>query len=87
MNGHEYRSDVAAELLPGRREGLIGGGFMQLVTLRLHDGPGAIDAITGEPTNRPGAFTDLRPREARELAAQLTACARLAERLRRDTDR
>lgn len=87
MKGHEYRSDIEAAVHPGRREGLVGGGCMQLVTLRLHDGPGVVDAITGESPNRSGAFTDLRPREARELAARLLACARLAERLPRETDR
>jgi hypothetical protein len=52
MTGHEYRSDVEAAVHPGRHEGLVGGGCMQLVTLRLHDGPGVVDAITGEPANR-----------------------------------
>jgi hypothetical protein len=87
MNGHEYRSDVEAAVHPGRREGLIGGDSMQLVTLRLFDGSCGVDAITGEPTNTPGAFTDLSPRDARALAAELLACARLAEHLRREADR
>lgn len=86
MNGHEYRPDVAAEVLPGRREGLLGGGSMQLVTLRLFNAPGGVDEH-GQPSSRPGAFTDLRPRQARELAADLLACARLAESMRRETDR
>jgi hypothetical protein len=87
MNDHDYRSDVAAEVLPGRRERLIGGGTMRLVTLRLHDGPGVLDAITGEPMQRPGTFTDLRPSEARLLADRLRDCAQHAEALRRETDR
>jgi hypothetical protein len=85
VNGHEYRPDVAAEVLPGRREGLIGRGSMQLVTLRLHDGPGVVDEH-GQPPSTPGAFTDLRPSEARLLAGRLLHCAQRAEALRRETD-
>jgi hypothetical protein len=85
VNGHEYRPDVAAEVLPGRRECLVGGGCTQLVTLRLFNGPGVVDEH-GEPSTRSGAFTDLRPRDARELAAELLACARRAESMRRETD-
>lgn len=86
MNGHEYRFDVEVQVHPGRRERVVAGGSLQLVTLRLHDGPGVVDEH-GEPSRRPGAFTDLRPGEARELAAQLLGWARHAESLRRETDR
>jgi hypothetical protein len=85
VNGHEYRFDVAAELLPGRREGLVGPGSMQLVTLRLFNGPGVVDEH-GQPSRAPDAFTDLRPSQARLLADQLLDCARRAEALRRETD-
>lgn len=39
MSG-EYRFDVEPVVHLGRREGVIGRGFMQLVTLRLFNGPG-----------------------------------------------
>jgi len=86
VNGHEYRPDVAAEVLPGRREGLVGPGSMQLVTLRLFNGPGVVDEH-GQPTTAAGAFTDLRPEEARQLADQLLDCAHRAEALRQETNR
>jgi hypothetical protein len=86
MNGPEYRSDVAAEVLSGRHERLIGGGRMQLVTLRLHDGPG-VDDEHDQPSSRPGVFCDLRASEARRLAVRLLDCAQHAEALRRETDR
>ena len=86
MNGHEYRFDAAAEVLPGRREGLLGGGSMQLVTLRLFNGPGVVDEH-GRPASMPGAFTDLRPSQARLLADQLRDCAQHADALRRESDR
>jgi hypothetical protein len=85
MTGHEHRAGARAELLPGRRERLLGGASMQLVTLRLFDGPGVVDDH-GRPSGRPGAFTDLRPGEARLLADQLLDCAQHAEALPRETD-
>jgi len=85
VNGHEYRFDVAAELLPGRREGRVGPGSIQLVTLRLFNGPGVVDEH-GQPARAPDAFTDLRPSQARLLADQLLDCARRAEALRRETN-
>lgn len=85
MIGHEYRPDVVAEVRPGRREGLAGPGSMQLVTLRLFNGPGVVDEH-GQPSSAPGAFTDLRPSEARRLAEALLDCAQRAEALRRETD-
>ncbi len=86
MNGHQYRFDVEAALHPDRRESVVGGS-VQLVTLRLYDGAGVADAITGEPPNTPDVFSDLRPRDARQLAAELLACARIAESLREESDR
>jgi hypothetical protein len=50
-----------------------------LVRDRLFDGPGVIDTHTGEPAPRPDAFTDLDPRDARELAFGLLAAAEHAE--------
>ena len=85
MNGHEYRFDVTAEVLPGRRERLVGPGSMQLVTLRLFNGPGVVDEH-GQPSTAAGAFTDLRPSQARLLADQLLDCAQRAEALRQETD-
>ena len=85
MTGHQYRFDARAEVLPGRRESLLGGGSMQLVTLRLHDGPDVVDEH-GQPSSRPRVFTDLRPGEARLLADQLLDCAQRAEALPPETD-
>ncbi len=79
MSG-ESRFDVEAVLERGGRERLIGGGFGQLVTLRLFNGAGVVDA-TGAPTQRPAVFCDLRPEEARELAFELLALAEHAERM------
>ena len=84
LSGYEYRFDVEAEVLSGRREHLTGGGWMPLLTLRLFNGSGVVDDH-GRTSAEPGAFTDLRPSEARVLAAQLLDCARCAERLRRRT--
>lgn len=86
MNGHQYRFEAQAALDPDRREGLLGGGSMQLVTLRLYHGPGVVDALTGEPTTAPDVITDLRPSEARRLAEQLLECAGHADLRRSETD-
>ena len=52
---------------------------MLLVRVRLFDGPGVVNTVTGEPASLPDAFTDLDPREARELAFCLLAAAEDAE--------
>jgi len=73
-----YRSEIQASAGPSRR-GRVGGGAVLLVRVRLSDGPGVADSLTGEPAPAPDAFTDLDPRDARELAFRLLACAEHAE--------
>ena len=73
-----YRFEIGASVGPARR-GRVGGGAVLLVRVRLFDGPGVVDTRTGEPAGRPDAFTDLDPRDARELAFGLLACAEHAE--------
>jgi len=73
-----YRFEIEASAGPARR-GRVGGGAVLLVRVRLFDGPGVVDTLTGEPAAGPGAFTDLDPRDARELAFRLLACAEHAE--------
>jgi hypothetical protein len=71
----EYRLHVQARVIPGRRNRPAGE---QTVTLRLHDAAQA-DPLREEP-NMP-VCADLRPAQARELAARLVGLACWAERL------
>ena len=73
-----YRSEIQASAGPARR-GRVGGGAVLLVRVRLFDGPDVVDTLTGQPAAGPDAFTDLDPRDARELAFRLLACAEHAE--------
>jgi len=73
-----YRFEIEASAGPARRK-RVGGGAVLLVRVRLFDGPGVVDLATGEPASVPDAFTDLDPREARELAFCLLAAAEHAE--------
>jgi hypothetical protein len=75
MAMHRYEIDAAAG---PARETVIGGSGL-LVRVRLFDGPGVVNAITGEPADNEDVYTDLRPREARELAFQLLCLAEQAE--------
>jgi hypothetical protein len=77
-----YRSWIHAAAGPARR-GRVGGGAVLLVRVRLFDGPGVVDTLTGGPAGEPEAFTDLDPREARDLAFRLLAAAEHAEHLSR----
>jgi hypothetical protein len=74
-----YRFEIEASAGPARR-GRVGGGGVLLVRVRLFDGPGVVDSLTGEPAGEPDAFTDLDPREARELAFCLLTAAEHADR-------
>ena len=77
MSGHRFE----AEALAGpAREGLFGGRAQLLVRVRLFDGPGVVDTLTGEPAGELDAYTDLRPEEARRLALGVLAAAEDAER-------
>jgi hypothetical protein len=71
----EYRLRVQARVIPGRRTRDTGE---QTVTVRLHDADQP-DPLRGEP-NTP-VCADLRPAQARELAARLVGLACWAERL------
>jgi hypothetical protein len=75
-----HRFDVDAAAGPAR-QGVLGGRTMLLVRLRLFDGPGVVDGLTGLPAGEPDVFTDLRPDEARALAARLVWCAEQAEQV------
>jgi hypothetical protein len=74
-----YRWEIDACAGPAR-EGVIGGSML-LVRVRLFDGPGVVDGETGEPAGGEDVYSDLRPREARELAFALLECAEQAERI------
>ena len=76
MASHRFEIDTSAG--PGR-EGILGGRSLLLVRVRLFDGPGVVDGITGEPAGDEDVYTDLRPDQARELASRLRACAEHAE--------
>ena len=52
MSDLEYRCQAEARLRPEAREGLVGGGHMQLVTLELTDG-GYVTDDSGEPVRQP----------------------------------
>jgi hypothetical protein len=79
----DYRYEIQASAGPAR-EGLVGGGAQLLVRVRLFNGPGVVDAITGEATCRPDVCCDVRPGDARRLAFELLACAEHAERQTRE---
>jgi hypothetical protein len=74
-----YRFEIEASAGPAR-ERVIGGSQL-LVRVRLRDGPGVVDTLTGEPAGGEEVFTDLRPADARELAFCLLGCAEQAERI------
>jgi len=61
-----FRWEIEASAGPAR-EGIVGGGKQLLVRVRLFD------------DGQPDAYTDLRPREARRLAAELLAAAEDAD--------
>jgi len=66
-----YRSEIQASAGPART-GLVGGGALLLVRVRLFD--------CGGDDPQPDAYTNLRPRDARHLARELLAAAEDAER-------
>jgi len=76
VSGHRFEIEASAG---PSREGLLHGRAQLLVRVRLSDGPGAVDAQTGQPAAQPDAWTDLRPDCARRLAFELLACAEHAE--------
>ena len=74
-----HRYEIDASVGPGC-ERVIGGSTL-LVRVRLFDGPGVVNALTGEPARSEDVYTDLRPCEARELAFELLCLAEHAERI------
>lgn len=74
-----FRFEIEASAGPAR-EGLVGSGARLLVRVRLFDGPGVADCVTGEAVCQPDVCCDLRPESARDLAFELLACAEHAER-------
>jgi hypothetical protein len=75
-----YRCEIDTSAGPAR-EGLLYGAMMLLVRVRLFDGPGVVDDLTGASTGGEDVFTDLRPDQARKLASRLLECAAHAERI------
>lgn len=57
----ELRHEAEVLLEEGQTEALIGGGELQLVTVRLFDGPGVLDE-RGEPVSSAGVAVHLPPR-------------------------
>jgi len=78
MAAHRFEIDTAAG---PAREGMLYGRAMLLVRVRLFDGPGVVDALTGEPAGDEDVYCDLRPEAARDLAFGLLECAEHAEQV------
>jgi hypothetical protein len=78
MSCHRFEIETSAG---PARERVLGGRARLLVRVRLFDGPGVVDTMTGEPASTEEVFTDLRPTDARELAFKLLSCAEHAERI------
>jgi hypothetical protein len=70
----EHRFEIDATAGPAR-EGLVGGHAMLLGRVRLLDGPGVVNSLTGEPAAGEEVVCDLRPSEARALAFTLHGVA------------
>lgn len=77
MSCHRFEIDASAG--PARER--VIGGSRPLVRVRLFDGPGVVDTLTGEPADGEEVFTDLRLTAARELALKLLCCAEHAEQI------
>jgi hypothetical protein len=75
-----HRSEIDACAGPAR-EGILYGRAMLLVRVRLFDGPGVVDALTGLPAADQDVHCDLRPDAARDLAFRLLECAEHAEQV------
>ena len=79
-----HRFEIDASAGPAR-EGILGGRGRLLVRVRLFDGPGVVDGLTGQPAGGEDVYTDLRPEDARDLAFRLLECAEHAERITEQT--
>jgi len=78
MASHRFEIDTCAG--PARGS-VLGRRGQLLVRVRLFDGPGVLDGLTGQPVGEPDVYTDLRPEQARDLAFGLLVCAEQAERI------
>ena len=83
MASHRFEIDTTAG---PAREGILGGYAMLLVRVRLFDGPGVVDRLSGQPAGEQDVYTDLRPRDARDLAFRLLEHAEEAEQLTAQAD-
>jgi hypothetical protein len=75
-----HRFEVDSSAGPAR-EGVLYGRAMLLVRVRLFDGPGVVDSLTGQEVHTEDVFSDLRPEDARRLAFRLLEDAEQAERI------
>ena len=75
-----HRSEIDTSAGPAR-EGVLYGRSLLLVRVRLFDGPGVVDGLTGQPAADDDVYTDLRPEQARHLAFGLLECAEQAEQV------
>jgi len=76
-----YRFEIEASAGP-ERGSVLGRRSQLLVRIRLFDGPGVVDTLSGEPAGEEEeVFTDLRPAQARALAFELLSLAEHAERI------
>jgi hypothetical protein len=82
MASHRFEIDTTAG---PAREGILGGAML-LVRVRLFDGPGVVDGLTGQPAGEEDVYTDLRPQDARDLAFRLLEHAEEAEQLTAQAD-
>jgi hypothetical protein len=55
-----HRCEIDAAAGPAR-EDVLYGRAMLLVRVQMFDGPGVVDALTGEPAAGEDVYTDLRP--------------------------
>jgi hypothetical protein len=78
MASHRFEIDTSAG---PAREGVLHGRATLLVRVRMFDGPGAVDALTGLPAADHDVYCDLRPDAARDLAFRLLECAGPAEQV------
>jgi hypothetical protein len=75
-----YRFEIDCTAGPAR-EGILYGRAMLLVRVRLFDGPGVVDSVTGQEVHTEDVYSDLRPDDARRLAFRLLEAAAHAERI------
>jgi hypothetical protein len=78
MASHRFEIDTTAG--PARGS-VLGRRGILLVRVRLFDGPGVLDGLTGRPAGEEDVYSDLYPNDARGLASRLLACAEQAEQI------